>query len=130
VEVPEGEDGEEQVSKDSSEEMQDEDGFVWGKGEDDRLLSLVLQEGITNWSRLGSEIGCAEAQARTRWQESIYNSIKLDDKVGGFHKYSNEEDSILSLGYRNGLSWAEIMVFLPGRTEFSIEARWRRLLRP
>lgn len=89
MEVEEGEDGQEGVSKDSSEEMQEEDGFAWGKAEDDRLLSLVLQEGITNWSRLGSEIGCTEAQARTRWQESIYNSIKLDDKVGGFHKYSN-----------------------------------------
>jgi hypothetical protein len=105
-------------------------GFTWGKGEDERLLALVLQEGVTSWSRLGNEVGCSEAQARARWQQSVYNSIKLDDKVGGFHKYSAEEDSILSLGYRNGLSWGEIMAFLPGRTEFSIEARWRRLLRP
>lgn len=89
MEASQGEDAEEEASEDSSEEMQDGDGFAWGKAEDDRLLSLVLQEGITNWSRLGSEIGCTEAQARTRWQESIYNSIKLDDKVGGFHKYSS-----------------------------------------
>jgi hypothetical protein len=75
-------------------------------------------------------MGCSENKARKRWQSVIYNTIKLDDKVGGFHKYSVEEDSILSIGYRNGLDWKEIMTFLPGRTEFSIEARWRRLLRP
>jgi hypothetical protein len=56
--------------------------------------------------------------------------IKLDDKVGGFLKYSAEEDNILTIGYRNGLGWSELMDFLPGRSEFSIEARWRRLLRP
>lgn len=58
MEVVEDDDGEKQVSKDSSEEMQEKDGFAWGKGEDDRLLSLVLQEGITNWNRLGNEVGC------------------------------------------------------------------------
>lgn len=75
-------------------------------------------------------MGCSAAQAKNRWQQAIYNTIKLDDKVGGFHKYSVDEDSILSIGYRNGLDWGEIMTFLPGRTEFSIEARWRRMLRP
>lgn len=50
--------GEEQVAKVMSEEEVDEEGFEWGKGDDARLLSLVLHEGVTNWGRLGSEIGC------------------------------------------------------------------------
>ena len=91
---------------------------------------LVLHEGVMSWEKLGNALGCSEGQARSRWQQSIYNTIKQDDKVGGFHKYSAEQDSILSIGHRNGLNWTEIMAFLPGRTEFSIEARWRRLARP
>ncbi len=50
--------------------------------------------------------------------------------MGGFLKYSAEEDAILTNGFRSSLTWGELMDFLPGRSEFSIEARWRRLLRP
>ena len=75
-------------------------------------------------------LGCSDKEAKCRWRRTIYSMIKLDDKVGGFLKYSAEEDSILTIGYRNGLNWSELMTFLPGRSEFSIEARWRRLLRP
>jgi len=65
-----------------------------------------------------------------RWRKSIYKTIKLEDKVGGFLKYSSEEDNILMIGHRNGLTWEELISFLPERSEFSIEARWRRLARP
>jgi hypothetical protein len=47
---------------------------------------------------------------------AIYDMIKLDDKVGGFLKYSIEEDTILNIGNRNGLNWNELMNFLPGRS--------------
>jgi hypothetical protein len=73
---------------------------------------------------------CPLIEAKNRWRKTIYDMIKLDDKVGGFLKYSIEEDAILMIGYRNGLNWNDLMVFLPGRSEFSIEARWRRLIRP
>jgi len=35
-------------------------------------------------------IGCSENDAQERWRNNIYNTIKLDDKVGGFLKYSAE----------------------------------------
>ena len=61
---------------------------AWSKNDDDKLLALVLQENVTNWERIGNELGCSAVQAKSRWQHTIYNTIKLDDKVGGFHKYS------------------------------------------
>jgi hypothetical protein len=53
---------------------------------------------------------------RYRWRKAIYQMIKLDDKVGGFLKYSAEEDAILTIGHRNGLNWEQLMTFLPGRS--------------
>ena len=40
-----------------------------------------------------------------RWRNKIYSTIKLEDKVGGFLKYSVEEDNILTIGNKSGLSW-------------------------
>lgn len=34
-------------------------GFPWSRAEDERLLGLVLKEGIFNWGRLGSRMGCS-----------------------------------------------------------------------
>lgn len=75
-------------------------------------------------------MGCSVKEVMKRWKEEVYNLIKLEDKVGGFLKYSAEEDAILGIGYRNKLEWSDLMNFLPGRSEFSIEARWRRSARP
>lgn len=40
----------------------------------------------------------------------------MEDKVGGFLKYSSDEDAILTIGRRNGLDWIDLMEFLPGRS--------------
>jgi len=61
-------------------------------------------------------MGCKEKEVRHRWRKAIYQLIKLDDKVGGFLKYSTEEDTILTIGHRNGLSWTDLITFLPGRS--------------
>jgi hypothetical protein len=79
---------------------------------------------------MGTILGCSEQEIKTRWRKVIYETIKLDDKVGGFLKYSSDEDNILTIGFRNSLNWTQLKDFLPGRSEFSIEARWRRLVRP
>lgn len=61
-------------------------------------------------------MNCSEKEVKHRWKKAIYDMIKLDDKVGGFLKYSTEEDTILTIGHRNGLNWEELMAFLPGRS--------------
>lgn len=65
-------------------------------------------------------LGCSEQEIKTRWRKVIYETIKLDDKVGGFLKYSSDEDNILTIGFRNSLNWTQLKDFLPGRSEFSI----------
>lgn len=64
----------------------------------------------------------------SHWQKVVYPSIALKTRVAGSAKWAGEEDSIL-FGYvkKNGFDWDSILVFLPARTIFSIEGRWRRL---
>jgi hypothetical protein len=85
---------------------------------------------MTNWDDLADALGFSKDEVQRRWKRDVYKKIKLDDKVGGFLKYSNEEDTVLVATRRNGASWEDIMEFLPGRSSYSIEARWRRVGRP
>ena len=98
----------------------------WTGSDDEKLKNLVLNEGMTSWDELGKALNCNAEEIQKRWKKQIYRKIKLDDTVGGFLKYSNEEDTILVTCRRNGLSWEDIMVFLPGRSAYSIESRFRR----
>jgi len=51
----------------------------------------VIQEGVTDWDRLAQAVkGCSKEEVQKRWKREIYKKIKLDDRVGGFLKYSNE----------------------------------------
>lgn len=62
------------------------------------------------------------------WQQEIYPKLKSNSTVGGALKWSPEEDSIM-MGYEQkyGLDWNSLLVFLPSRSEYSIEGRFRRL---
>jgi hypothetical protein len=49
--------------------------------------------------------GCSREEIQKRWRREIYKKIKLDDRVGGFLKYSNEEDMILVAARRERRTW-------------------------
>lgn len=44
-------------------------------------------------------------------------------------KWSSSEDSILYGADKSKVSYLDLMYFLPGRTVYSIEARWRRMIK-
>jgi hypothetical protein len=52
----------------------------------------------------------------------------LNSKVAGAVKWSKEEDLVLIGSEKKYPSdWDYIVVFLPARSVFSIEARWKRI---
>ena len=50
-------------------------------------------------------MGCSVREVDSRWKKEVYNTMKMEDKVGGFLKYSSAEDTVLTIGHRNGLEW-------------------------
>jgi hypothetical protein len=56
--------------------------------------------------------------------------MKVSSKIAGALKWSTEEDSILLAAHKRlGPDWQAILAFLPTRSVYSIEGRWRRLIK-
>lgn len=66
---------------------------------------------------------------KARWIKVVYPKIKNSLKIGGAVKWSSSEDSILYGADKAKIAYTDLMFFLPGRTVYSIEARWRRMLK-
>jgi hypothetical protein len=62
-----------------------------------------------------------------RWIKFICPKLKNNVKIGGALKWSVNEDYILYAADRNKIPHLDLMFFLPYRTVYSIEARWRRI---
>ena len=65
-----------------------------------------------------------------RWQDHVYPQLRTNSKVGGALKWSAAEDCIL-LGFeqKHGFEFDKTLLFLPMRTPYSMEGRWRRINR-
>ena len=66
---------------------------------------MVVEENITNWSKLAEEMRTNKKDVQKRWKNHIYDKIKHPQTIGGFHKYSTAENNILNAARQNGLSW-------------------------
>lgn len=53
--------------------------------------------------------------------------MRNNAKIGGSYKWSMSEDSILIIADKLEISFLDLMFFLPTRTVYSMEARWRRI---
>ena len=87
---------------------------------------MVIKK-IVSWKRLSEEFKVSTKEVKSRWCKIVYPRIKIENKIGGALKWSSEEDSILKGGLNRKLTWHQIASYLPDRTEYSIEARWRRI---
>jgi|JI9StandDraft_2_1071091.scaffolds.fasta_scaffold363508_1 DNA-binding XRE family transcriptional regulator len=92
------------------------------------LRSLVVVQHEYDWETLGRAAKVTRQEVIKRWQESIYPQLKVKNKIAGALRWSAVEDSILIEAERKlGEDWDFIVGFLPSRSKFSIEGRWRRL---
>ena len=67
-------------------------------------------------------------EVKARWQDKIYPTIRSDKKIAGAFIWTPEEDKIIQFAGTMTDKKLEILLeFLPGRTHFSLEARWKRI---
>ena len=78
---------------------------------------------------MADNFGISSDELKARWIKAIYPKIKNSLKIGGAVKWSTSEDSILYGADKAKISYLDLMFFLPGRTVYSIEARWRRTVK-
>jgi hypothetical protein len=88
---------------------------------------MVINEGVLLWPRLASSFATTEEEVMTRWIKYICPRLKNNVKIGGALKWSVNEDYILYAADRAKIPHIDLMFFLPYRTVYSIEARWRRI---
>lgn len=63
-----------------------------------------------------------------RWQDKIYPTLRSDKKIAGAFIWTPSEDKIIQYaGIITNSKLENILEFLPGRTHFSLEARWKRI---
>jgi hypothetical protein len=92
---------------------------AWSKEEDELLLSLVDQYGITMWSKVSEAL---RVRSGKQCRERYHNHLDPAVKKGS---WSAEEDNlILSLQKKYGNAWAKITSYLPGRTDNAVKNRY------
>lgn len=109
--------------------MQEDYGYKieWTSEDDVRLKDLVVRHGVFQWEELAGKFSTDEEDAKNRWIKAVFPRIRNTHKIGGAVKWSASEDSILYGADKHKVSYLDLMFFLPGRTVYSIEARWRRI---
>jgi hypothetical protein len=88
---------------------------------------MVINEGVLLWPKLAAAFSTSEDEVMARWIKFIDPRLKNNVKIGGALKWSGNEDFILCAADRSKILHIDLMFFLPNRTVYSIEARWRRI---
>ena len=101
--------------------------ITWSSEDEVRLKDYIAKYGMFSWEEIASKFSTDIDEVKNRWIKVVFPRIRNTHKIGGAVKWSASEDSILYLADKNKISYLDLMFFLPGRTVYSIEARWRRI---
>ncbi|XP_010432672.1 PREDICTED: myb-related protein 3R-1-like [Camelina sativa] len=91
----------------------------WSKEEDNTIIALVEKHGPKKWSTISQHLpGRIGKQCRERWHNHLNPGINKN-------AWTQEEELILIRAHQiYGNKWAELMKFLPGRSDNSIKNHW------
>jgi hypothetical protein len=97
----------------------------WSEMEDQKLVSLVGEYGLGNWSQIATQLqGRSCLQCRNRYVNQVDPSLRR----GG---WTEEEDKkVVAAQSRLGNSWAKISRLMDGRSESALNGRWYSVLEP
>lgn len=108
--------------------MEGQNARIWDEGDDVRLRGLVVDDHEYDWRVIAEKLDVSEMEAQQRWEKRIYPVIKSLRKIAGALMWTKEEDEIIFHAIKkSNFKWERLLAFLPGRSYFSLEARWKRI---
>ena len=96
----------------------------FSKDEDEKLLQLIKENGIEDWSRISKQMnGRNTRQCRERWNKYLSPHLNTNP-------WTEDEDDLLNKKYNEiGPSWKIIATFFQNRTDINVKNRWLKLER-
>ena len=91
------------------------------------MKNIIVNDGLLLWEKISNILNASVQEVMARWIKIVCPKLKNNVKIGGALKWSVNEDYILYAADRGKIEHLDLMFFLPYRTVYSIEARWRRI---